>query len=133
MYGTVGFACGIIGQGIANLIMNAKRFALIIYLNISCIYLLNAISSTFLVFTSFCYVTGVIQMIDVINHLVNYLSHFTEFSQYLYSKTLLKIYSVLMFACEKKALLGVYSFLNLGSFSIKPLLIIIKPNDNIGM
>ncbi|XP_044511211.1 protein RETICULATA, chloroplastic [Mangifera indica] len=25
MYGTVGFACGIIGQGIANLIMNAKR------------------------------------------------------------------------------------------------------------
>lgn len=133
MYGTVGFACGIIGQGIANLIMNAKRFALIIYLNISCIYLLNAISSTFLVFTCFCYVTGVIQMIDVINHLVNYLSHFTEFSQYLYSKTLLKIYSVLMFACEKKALLGVYSFLNLGSFSIKPLLIIIKPNDNIGM
>jgi hypothetical protein len=26
MYGSVGFACGIIGQGIANLIMTAKRY-----------------------------------------------------------------------------------------------------------
>lgn len=27
MYGAVGFACGMIGQGIANLIMTAKRYA----------------------------------------------------------------------------------------------------------
>ena len=26
LYGSVGFACGIIGQGIANLIMTAKRY-----------------------------------------------------------------------------------------------------------
>jgi len=26
MYGAVGFACGIIGQGIANVIMTAKRY-----------------------------------------------------------------------------------------------------------
>ena len=26
MYGAVGFACGLIGQGIANLIMTAKRY-----------------------------------------------------------------------------------------------------------
>lgn len=26
LYGAVGFACGIIGQGIANLIMTAKRY-----------------------------------------------------------------------------------------------------------
>ena len=26
MYGAVGFACGIIGQGIANMIMTAKRY-----------------------------------------------------------------------------------------------------------
>lgn len=26
MYGAVGFGCGIIGQGIANLIMTAKRY-----------------------------------------------------------------------------------------------------------
>jgi len=27
LYGSVGFVCGIIGQGIANTIMNAKRYA----------------------------------------------------------------------------------------------------------
>lgn len=27
LYGSVGFVCGLIGQGIANLIMNAKRYA----------------------------------------------------------------------------------------------------------
>lgn len=26
MYGAVGFACGIVGQGIANMIMTAKRY-----------------------------------------------------------------------------------------------------------
>jgi len=26
MYGVVGFACGIIGQGIANMIMTMKRY-----------------------------------------------------------------------------------------------------------
>lgn len=29
MYGVVGFGCGIIGQGIANLIMTAKRLYLL--------------------------------------------------------------------------------------------------------
>lgn len=29
LYGTVGFGCGIIGQGIANLIMTAKRYTTI--------------------------------------------------------------------------------------------------------
>lgn len=29
LYGSVGFGCGLIGQGIANMIMNAKRYALI--------------------------------------------------------------------------------------------------------
>lgn len=29
LYGSVGFGCGIIGQGIANMIMNAKRYAFI--------------------------------------------------------------------------------------------------------
>lgn len=28
MYGAVGFGCGIIGQGIANMIMTAKRYGL---------------------------------------------------------------------------------------------------------
>ena len=27
LYGSVGFGCGLIGQGIANMIMNAKRYA----------------------------------------------------------------------------------------------------------
>jgi len=26
LYGSVGFGCGIVGQGIANMIMNAKRY-----------------------------------------------------------------------------------------------------------
>ena len=29
MYGAVGFGCGIIGQGIANMIMTAKRYNLL--------------------------------------------------------------------------------------------------------
>lgn len=38
MYGSVGFACGIIGQGIANLIMTAKRYGSTVFLDASCIF-----------------------------------------------------------------------------------------------
>ena len=35
LYGSVGFGCGIIGQGIANMIMNAKRYG---YQDDFCLY-----------------------------------------------------------------------------------------------
>lgn len=30
LYGSVGFVCGIIGQGIANMIMTAKRYQIVL-------------------------------------------------------------------------------------------------------
>ena len=57
LYGSVGFGCGLIGQGIANMIMNAKRYAsiriiiLLIYQNIYIyIYILHVSVSLFVCF-----------------------------------------------------------------------------------
>lgn len=55
LYGSVGFGCGLIGQGIANMIMNAKRYAsiriiiLLIYPKIY-IYILHVSVSLFVCF-----------------------------------------------------------------------------------
>lgn len=56
LYGSVGFGCGLIGQGIANMIMNAKRYAsiriiiLLIYPKNIYIYILHVSVSLFVCF-----------------------------------------------------------------------------------